>query len=141
MSNSNHRAVIYVRVSDPSQVKGTSLDNQRRACLEDAQNQLGISEKNTEISVEEGESATAANRTQFLRAIDYCQKHKRQTHAFIVWKIDRLNQFIPVYKQLVDRILQDKSYAGILVDPWAGREYQGLHKPMITIAEYEKIHT
>jgi site-specific DNA recombinase len=45
----------------------------------------------------------------------------------------------PMRKQLWDVILVDKFYAGILVDPWTGEEYKGLHTPMITHDEYERI--
>src|SRR5262249_36767979 len=42
-----------------------------------------------EIFVERGESATAANRTELLKALDYCRKNKGRIQAFIVWKLDR----------------------------------------------------
>jgi site-specific DNA recombinase len=79
------KGIIYCRVSSHDQVQGTSLENQRTACLQYAQNR-GIEVK--EIFIEEGESATAANRTQFLNALDYCRDNK-DIEAFIVWKIDR----------------------------------------------------
>ncbi|HMO83193.1 MAG TPA: recombinase family protein, partial [Candidatus Paceibacterota bacterium] len=79
------KGIIYCRVSSNDQVQGTSLENQQAACLQYAQNK-GI--KVEEIFIERGESATAANRTEFLRALDYCRDHK-DTEAFVVWKIDR----------------------------------------------------
>src|SRR3990172_8765856 len=80
------KGIIYCRVSSLEQVNGTSLETQREACLKYA------SEKSIEIAetfVEKGESATAANRTELLRALDYCRTHKNQIAVFIVWKIDR----------------------------------------------------
>jgi site-specific DNA recombinase len=79
------KGIIYCRVSSNDQVQGTSLENQRTACLQYAQNR-GIEVK--EIFIEEGESATAANREQFLKALDYCRDHK-DIEAFIIWKLDR----------------------------------------------------
>jgi site-specific DNA recombinase len=79
------KGIIYCRVSSHDQVMGTSLDNQKQACLAYAE------AKNIEVRkifVERGESATAANRTEFLKALDFCKKNK-DTEAFIVWKIDR----------------------------------------------------
>ena len=79
-------AVIYKRVSSQDQIQGTSLNNQDEACHQYAKN------KNMEVAdvfTEEGESATAANRTQLIRALDYCRKNKGKVSAFIVWKVDR----------------------------------------------------
>ncbi len=79
------KGIIYCRVSSHEQVQGTSLENQRSACEAYARN------KNIEIErvfTECGESATAANRTEFIKALDYCRNHK-DTEAFIVWKVDR----------------------------------------------------
>ena len=79
------KGIIYCRVSSHEQVQGTSLENQQSACELYAQNKNIKIEK---IFIERGESATAANRTEFLKALDYCRDHKG-TEAFIVWKIDR----------------------------------------------------
>jgi hypothetical protein len=45
----------------------------------------------------------------------------------------------PMRVQLVERMLKDKFYAGIIVDPWSGEEYQGLHAAVISVQEYYKI--
>ena len=255
-------------MSSNEQVQGTSLDNQERACLEYA-------EKNSievmKVYIERGESATAADRTEFLKALEYCRTHSKEVEAFIVWKIDRFarnttdhfavrakltqygvtlqsvtepitqdhigklmetflagyaefenevrkqrctggmqgrlregiwcwsppigytnskkmkdrrkslpdvpddERFLliqkglklymagnhtitalaqesnkwglrtrtnkPMRKQLWDKVLTDKFYAGILADPWSKEEYKGLHKPMITIEEYNQIQS
>lgn len=80
------KAVIYCRVSSLDQVSGTSLETQHEACLHYAAEQtIDV----VATFIERGESATAATRTELLRALDYCRKHRGQIAAFIVWKIDR----------------------------------------------------
>ncbi len=266
MQTYSSKGIIYCRVSSHDQVQGTSLDNQKRACLQFAENK-GIQIEG--IFIEKGESATAANRTEFLKALDYCRKNKGHVSAFIVWKIDRfarnttdhfavrakllqygvivhsvtepisqdpqgklmetllagfaefenevrkqrctagmqarlregiwlwtppigyinskkssdrrklrpdepdperfyliqkalraystgnytllaLTELMnkwglrtrtgkPMRKQLVEVMLRDKFYAGIIVDPWTGEEYRGKHEQMITFEEYQRI--
>jgi DNA invertase Pin-like site-specific DNA recombinase len=80
------KGIVYVRVSSIDQTQGTSLDNQERACLEYAANN-GIEVVRTFI--EKGESATAANRTEFLKALEFCRQNRGELNFFIVWKIDR----------------------------------------------------
>ena len=261
------KGIIYCRVSSQDQTHGTSLESQKRACVEYAEKK-GI--KISRIFVERGESATAANRTELIKVLDYCKEHKGEVSAFIVWKLDRFarnmtdhyglqaqllkygttlhsvteeiisegpigkmmeavlagyaqfendirkqrceggmlarlregirpwgppigytnsklrkdrrklvpdqpdtERFLllqkglrlymngehtitqltaesnkwglntrtgkPMRKQLWDKILTDKFYAGILVDPWGGEEHRGLHKPMISVEEYERV--
>ncbi len=80
------KGIIYVRVSSNEQVQGTSLDNQERACLEYAEkNNIEV----VKTYIEKGESATAANRTEFLKALEYCRINSGNLESFIVWKIDR----------------------------------------------------
>ena len=261
------RGIIYCRVSSQEQVQGTSLDGQKEACLEFAEDK---GTKVLKIFIEKGESATAANRTELIKALDYCRENKGKIDAFIVWKIDRFARNMtdhyalqaqllkygtrlqsvtepmindgpmgkamegmlatfaqlendvrkmrceggmqrkieggiwpwhppigythsktrqdrrknvpdmvdserfdlvqkglktysrgehsiisltrtlndwglktktgkPMFKQLVERMLRNKYYAGILVNPWDGEEYIGLHRPMISKEEYDKI--
>ena len=80
------QGIVYCRVSSQDQTRGTSLENQRRACLEYAESRAI---KVLKVFVEKGESATAANRTELIRALDYCKEHKGRATAFIVWKLDR----------------------------------------------------
>lgn len=259
------KGIIYCRVSSHEQVQGTSLDNQKEACLAYAEAK-GIEVK--KVFIEKGESATAANRTEFIKALDFCSKNK-DTEAFIVWKIDRFARnttdhfavraklvqygttlhsvtehinddpqgklmetllagfaefendmrkqrctagmqsklrsgiwcwnppigyvnsmnlkdrrktlpdqpdkerffFIqkafrlyakgnhsitelaklmntwgfktrtnkPMRKQLLETILKNKFYAGIIVDPWTGEEYQGSHERIVTLGEYDLV--
>ena len=84
----NKKAIIYCRVSSHDQIQGTSLDRQQDACLEYAE-KMGLDKNQVKIYIEKGESATAANRTEFLKAIEFCREYKDKIEAFIVWKIDR----------------------------------------------------
>lgn len=86
MNKKQRKAIVYCRVSSTEQVQGTSLSNQKEACLEYAERKnLNV----VKTFTERGESATAANRTEFLKALEYCREHKDTIDAFIVWKIDR----------------------------------------------------
>jgi DNA invertase Pin-like site-specific DNA recombinase len=59
---------------------------QKEACLNYCRQQ-GITVQ--QVFIEEGESAKTADRTQFIKAIDYCKHAKGTVDYFIVWKIDR----------------------------------------------------
>jgi DNA invertase Pin-like site-specific DNA recombinase len=80
------KGIIYVRVSSEEQVKGTSLENQDELCHGYCQSK-GI--EVVGIFREEGASAKTAKRAEFLRAIEYCRKHKGKVDAFVVYKVDR----------------------------------------------------
>jgi DNA invertase Pin-like site-specific DNA recombinase len=57
------RGVIYCRVSTHDQVSGTSLPMQKKECIDYAGREE-IEVPDAAIFIEEGESATAADRTQ-----------------------------------------------------------------------------
>ncbi len=80
------QGIIYTRVSSDEQVKGTSLQSQedlcRRYC---AERQIEV----TAVFREEGESAKSADRTELLRALEYCRQHKPKLSVFVVAKVDR----------------------------------------------------
>ena len=82
------KGIIYCRVSSHDQVKGSSLENQKTACEEYARKNNITIEK---IFIERGESATTADRPEFINAIDFCKK-AGNIEAFIVWKIDRFSR-------------------------------------------------
>ena len=88
MNNQNKKGIIYCRVSSHDQVQGTSLESQKQACLEYARRE-NITVAESEIFIERGESATAANRTELIKALEYCRKNQGKVQAFIVWKVDR----------------------------------------------------
>lgn len=97
------KGIIYVRVSSEEQVKGTSLENQDDLCRAYCQNK-GI--EVVGIYREEGASAKTADRAEFLRAIEYCRKHKGKVDAFVVYKVDRFarntEDHFYVRKMLID---------------------------------------
>ncbi|MFH2000221.1 MAG: recombinase family protein [Planctomycetota bacterium] len=78
--------VAYCRVSSKEQVEGTSLETQEKQCREFAErsgwNVL-------QVFVELGESAKSADRTEFNKAIAFCNKKKNSVGYFVVYKLDR----------------------------------------------------
>jgi site-specific DNA recombinase len=46
-----------------------------------------------------------------------------------------------IYKQHVDRLLQNRFYVGVLTNPWTGEEIRGQHQPMFTQDEFNRILT
>lgn len=80
------QGVIYTRVSSDEQVKGTSLAFQEQLCRKYCA-ERGI--EVLEVFREQGESAKTADREEFLRALEYCRKHKSRVEAFVVAKVDR----------------------------------------------------
>ncbi len=81
-----HKAIVYIRVSTEEQVTNNSLENQKAACMDFlAKNDWGLAK----IFREEGESAKTANRTQFLKAIEYAKQNKGKIDYFVVYKVDR----------------------------------------------------
>ncbi len=80
------KGIIYIRVSSDEQVQGTSLDSQESKC------RAYCADKNVQVEHvfrEEGESAKTADRTELLKALDYCRKHRGKIAAFVVYKVDR----------------------------------------------------
>lgn len=86
----NKIAVIYVRVSDPSQIDNFSLDTQEVSCRKKAQ-QMGYFEH--KIFREEGISAkTLINRPQIQEAIAFCKDKKNNVGAFVIYSYSRLSR-------------------------------------------------
>lgn len=79
--------IIYCRVSSAEQVDNTSLESQERYCREYAKRE-GV-EIITDPFIEKGESAKTANRTEFIKAINFCSNKKNEVGYFIVYKLDR----------------------------------------------------
>ena len=88
MKNETYKTgIIYCRVSSQEQTLGTSLEMQKKQCIEYAvRNGIEIV---VEPFMEEGESAKTANRTQFKKALNYCMDKKNKVGFFIVHKLDR----------------------------------------------------
>lgn len=80
------RGIIYCRVSSTEQVENTSLESQERNCREYAHRE-GI--EVLEVFVEKGESAKTADRTEFIKAINFCGNKKNGVSHFVVYKLDR----------------------------------------------------
>lgn len=83
------QAIIYVRVSDPTQVDGTSLEFQEQECRKYCESH-GF--EAAALFREEGESAkdlSLKNRKEFLKALEYCRKHKGKVQHFVVLRVDR----------------------------------------------------
>ncbi len=75
---------IYIRVSSDEQVKGYSLDGQRKACIEYAK-KLGY--RILDVFRDEGETATAIERPQFQEMLNRCEEEN--VDVIIVWHTDR----------------------------------------------------
>ena len=45
----------------------------------------------------------------------------------------------PITNQSLDNFFRNKYYAGPLVDPWSGEEFQGQHAPMVTREEFARV--
>ncbi|MCE5311427.1 MAG: recombinase family protein [Acidobacteriales bacterium] len=43
---------------------------------------------------------------------------------------------VPLGDQSIDNLFRNPYYAGILIDPWSGEEYQGHHVPMVSRDEF-----
>lgn len=88
-NTTNKNGIIYVRVSSLEQVEGTSLESQERLCREYAEREkINV----VAVFVEKGESAKTANRTEFLKAVNFCADKKNKVSSFIVYKIDRFSR-------------------------------------------------
>lgn len=46
---------------------------------------------------------------------------------------------VPLSSQSFDQLLENPYYAGILVDPWSGIEFEGKHLAMVTRAEFDRV--
>ena len=82
-------AIIYVRVSDPNQVTGTSLEFQEEECRKYCERQGMVV---AAVFREEGESAkdlSLNNRREFLRGLEHCRKNKGKVGHFVVLRVDR----------------------------------------------------
>ena len=79
-------AIIYTRVSSGRQVENASLDTQERICTEYCERNGW---KVLKVFREEGESAKTADRTQLLKALEFCRIHKPRPNFFVVYDVKR----------------------------------------------------
>lgn len=83
----NKRAVIYIRVSDPSQIENNSLETQQKVCERFA---LENGYEVVKVFREEGISAKHINTRPVMRELlEYSTLKKSQIDAVIVYKMDR----------------------------------------------------
>lgn len=103
------RAIIYIRVSDPSQIENHSLETQEKMCMD------YVKSKGYEIVKifrEEGESAKHVyTRSQLSELIHYCSDKKNNISYLVVYKMDRLSRNMTEGLQLISQLA---SY-GVLV--------------------------
>ena len=84
------RAVIYIRVSDPSQIENNSLETQLKTCQGYAE-RSGLEVVKTYS--EEGVSAkTTYNRPEMRSLLEYCTNKKNNISQVIVYKMDRFSR-------------------------------------------------
>ena len=76
-------------MSTEEQVFGTSLESQRKACIEFAKSS-GLALPKENIFREEGESAKMMERTQLQNMLTYVKNNRGKIDYCIVWKVDRL---------------------------------------------------
>lgn len=79
-------AIIYCRVSTLEQVENLSLKTQERVCREYCERE---GYEVLQVFVEQGESAKTANRTQFIKALDFCARKPQGLSYFVVYAVNR----------------------------------------------------
>ena len=80
--------IIYIRVSSDEQSKGTSLEFQKEMCLKYFK-QKGIVVAAIFVESESAKDLSLNNRKEFLRAMEFCRKHKPWIQAFVVLRVER----------------------------------------------------
>jgi site-specific DNA recombinase len=98
MKKEMSNAVIYIRVSTDTQVKGTSLENQEEACLRwTAANSLTA----IRIFREEGKSSKTMKRPTMQKMLDFIDEHHQEIAFFVVYQMDRLSRHAQDYFDLL----------------------------------------
>src|SRR3989344_9239972 len=133
---SESKGIIYVRVSSDTQTTGTSLESQQEACLKYAESK-GI--EIAKIFVEKGESATAANRTELIKALNLCKENKGKIVAFIVWKVDRFARNMSDHFWLKTELKKHGSFLHSVTEPMIGEGAMGnaMEGMLATFAQLE----
>lgn len=96
-------ALGYIRVSDPKQIEGVSLDQQRAAIRAFA--------KRTRIPLvdileDAGESAKTLDRPDVQELVRRLEAG--EASVVIVYDLDRLSRYVPDYYELVDRVMNPR---------------------------------
>ncbi|MEN9407691.1 MAG: hypothetical protein RLZZ455_907 [Candidatus Parcubacteria bacterium] len=120
-------AIIYIRVSDPSQIENASFDVQTATCERYAKEQGW---KIVKIFKEEGESAKFADRTKLKELIEYCRVNKGKIDVCLVYKLDRFarNQIdhYAIKARLMDYGVSVKSATEPVDDSIMGKAMEGM---------------
>src|ERR1700754_4967572 len=83
--------VIYTRVSSLGQLDNTSLETQRKGCMEyAARHGLTILKSFGQTN----ESASSDDRTEFKAMIDFVKKSKERVSKIVVYSLDRFSRNI-----------------------------------------------
>ncbi len=100
------RAVIYVRVSDPSQIENNSLSTQEEICRKFARDK---GYEVIKVFREEGVSAKFTHtRPQLRELIGYCIKKPNNISAVIIYKIDRFSRNVEAGLAAIGLLAQHK---------------------------------
>lgn len=123
-SNSHHsnaprtkrRGILYIRVSSEDQVDGTSLRLQER------EGKRYFNENQIELVAifrEEGQSAKTSNRKEFLRAIEFCRKHRKKEpiDVFVVYRMDRFARNVEDHMLIRRKLLNYKTTLVSITEP------------------------
>lgn len=96
-------ALGYIRVSDPKQIEGVSLDQQRAAIRRFAKRaRIPL----LDILEDAGESAKTLERAEVQQLVRRLEAG--EASVVIVYDLDRLSRYVPDYYQLVDRVMNPR---------------------------------
>lgn len=116
------KCIIYIRVSDPSQVDGTGLDEQLDRCREYAEREGW---QVVRVFREEGVSAKMMERPEFTKALGYLMDQKGKVQYFVMHKLDRISRNtedqLPIMQALRHAGAELKSASETLENTPAGR--------------------
>jgi site-specific DNA recombinase len=79
-------AVVYIRVSDPRQLLGASLETQERACADFCRSNCW---RVAEVFRERGQSAKTADRTQLTKMLQFCNSTNPRPEYVVIYALDR----------------------------------------------------
>ncbi len=85
------RAVIYIRVSDPSQLENNSLDTQEKACRGFAKSK-GYEVIEPIFNEGAGSAKHTHTRPILRQVLSFCSTKKNRVDALIVYKLDRFSR-------------------------------------------------
>lgn len=127
--------LIYLRVSDESQVENFSLDNQLDYCKKYSDRE-GFSV--LKIFREEGKSATNINRPELKELLEFATKNKDKISAVILYRYDRLSrdllQALQLRKQFAELGIDVRSATEPVSNDPMGQMFQSLS---FLFAQYE----